>query len=354
MTPSTKGAAMTKQHLNERLSAYQACQRKAVDFLLANMHDDGSIADATRDACYYRVPWALAVSGEAAAAMRNLEWIRRNMMTAEGELSGKILPNNNWYRAVNTYTESCLAYGAQLLRQYDVAQKFVRFVFRSQNATTGGAYMDREHKGPDGPQMLFLTAQVGMSALLTGHMQEALAAGAWLKRLWQAQPELPQRLYTIWTEAGGLATTVPAGADRRNYIQESQETYEYHFNGGIAAALLSYLYMATGEQQWLDLARAYQKFSIESTPKQFDTKQVCKSSWGGSLLYIITNEQQYLDWTVTMGDWFVREQTADGHWFNTPHNVPNPTLNDNIQITAEFVVHMDHIIGALGVALARG
>ncbi len=344
---------MTKQQLSDHLTAYRASQRKAVDFLLGNMHDDGSIADATRDACYYRVPWALAVTGEAAAAMRMLEWIRRNMLTAEGELAGQILPNNNWYRSVNTYTETCLAYGAQLLRQYDVAQKSMRFALRSQNAATGGAYMDREHKGPDGPQMLFLTAQLGMSALITGHMQEALAVGEWLKHVWQAQPELPRRLYTIWSEDGGLATTVPPDANRRNYINERQETNEYHFNGGIAAACLSYLYMATGEQQWLDLARSYQQFSMQSTPRQFETRQVCKSSWGGSLLYIITGEQQYLDWTITMGDWFVREQTDDGHWFNTPHHVPHPTLNDNVQITAEFVVHLDHIIGALGTALAR-
>ena len=344
---------MTKTILYERLTAYRATQRRAVDFLLANMHDDGSIADAARDACYYRVPWALAVTGENAAAQRNLEWIRRNMMTAEGELSGKILPNNDWYRSVNTYTETCLAYGAHLLRRYDIAQKFFLFAARSQNATTGGVYMDRDTKGADGPQMLFVTAQLGMSALMTGHMPEALAAGEWLKRVWTAQPELPQRLYTIWTERGGLATTVPAGGNRRMYINESQETNEYHYNGGIAAACLCYLYMATSDQQWLDLARSYQQFSMQSTPRQFETKQVCKSSWGSSLLYMLTGEQQYLDWTIVMGDWYVREQTADGHWFNTPFHSPNPTLNDNVQITAEFIVHMDNIIGAMGTALAR-
>ena len=344
---------MQKSGLSERLAVYRATQRKGVDFLLNHVNEDGSIGEASCDLCYYRVPWAFTVAGEQASAMRLLEWIRRHMLTAEGEMAGRISPNNDWYRSVNTYTESCLAYGAYLLRQYDIAQRVMQFDFRWQNPDTGGVYMDRERTGADGPQLLMLTAQLGMSALLTGHMAEARRAGEWLVHLWQAQPELPQRLYTVWTEKGGLATAVPAGENKRNYINESQETYEYHYNGGIAAACLAYLYMATGEKLWLDVAKQYQAFSMESTERQFETKQVCKSSWGSSLLSIVTGDQRYLDWTVRMGDWFTEQQTSDGHWFNTPYHVPSPTLNDNIQITAEFVVHMDHICTALGAALAR-
>lgn len=342
----------TTAYLAERIAVYRRAQRKAVDWLLAQAHEDGSIGDPRRDACYYRVPWAFCVAGESAAAMRLLAWIRRRMLTAEGEMAGPILPNSAWPRAVNTYSETCLAFGAHLLRQYDVAERAMQFALRWQNPRTGGVYLDRRRTGPAGPQLLFLTAQLGMSALMTGHVTQARAAGAWLERLWQAQPELPDRLYTVWTEEGGLATSAPEGENRRAYVQESQETYEYHFNGGIAAACLAHLHMATGEGRWLELARAYQRFSMESTPRQFESKQVCKSSWGSSLLWLISGEQEYLDWTIRLGDWFVAEQTADGYWFNTPYHLPQPTLNDNIQITAEFVVHLDHIMGALGAALA--
>jgi hypothetical protein len=332
--------------LDVHLSLYRASQRKAVDFLLAHVNDDGSIGEAASGAFYYRVPWAFAVAGESAAAMRVLTWMRKHMLTPQGELAPHVLPHN-WHRSANTYAETCLAYGAHLLRRYDVAQSAILFALRSQSPVTGGVYMDRERRDAQGPQMLYPTA------LLTGHLAAARAAGEWLKRLWQAQPELPQRLYTIWNEADGLATSAPEGSDRRSYINESQEVYEYHYNGGIAAACLAYLHMMTGEQQWLDLARGYQQFSMQSTPRQFETRQVCKSSWGSSLLWLITGEQKYLDWTLRMGDWFAAQQTEDGHWFNTPYLAPHPTLNDNIQITAEFIVHLDHIIGALGAALAR-
>ena len=48
-----------------------------------------------------------------------------------------------------------------------------------------------------------------------------------------------------------------------------------------------------------------------------------------------------------MGDWFVAGQYPDGHWTNTLHYNPNPPLNSMIEITAEFVVHLDHIVSAL-------
>jgi len=332
--------------MRRRLVRYRTAQRKAVDFLLAHVNDDGSIGEPAAAAFYYRVPWTLAVVGESAAAMRSLTWMQQHMLTAEGEVAPAVVPPN-WHRSANTYPEACVAFGAHLLRRYDLARRVMRFALRAQSPTTGGVYLSRTRQDDATPQMLYPTAQLGMAALLTGHEAAARAAGAWLVRLWQAQPELPGRLYTMWTDAGRLVTQPPAGADRRSYVQESQQATEYHYNGGIAAACLSYLYMATGEQQWLETARAYQQFSMRSTPRQFETKQVCKSSWGSALLWLITGEQQYCDWTLRMGDWFVAEQAEDGHWSNTPYLAPNPTLNDNLQITAEFVVHLDHIMGAL-------
>ena len=109
----------------------------------------------------------------------------------------------------------------------------------------------------------------------------------------------------------------PAGADPRHYINESQEMKQMHYNGGIAAAFLAQLYLATGDQQWLDLARAYQAFSMNSTERQFDTKQVCKSGWGAACSGW-RPPTEYRAWLVRMGDWFTREQTPDGHWDNTP------------------------------------
>ena len=54
-----------------------------------------------------------------------------------------------------------------------------------------------------------------------------------------------------------------------------------------------------------------------------------------------------------MGDWFTAGQEADGHWNNTPYLDPDPSLAHQIEATAEFVVHLDSLIGALGAIAGR-
>ncbi|MBM4409669.1 MAG: hypothetical protein FJ038_13975, partial [Chloroflexi bacterium] len=227
-----------KTGLASKVRSYQESRRKGVEFLLDQMNPDGSIGPVDKGVFYSRVPWAFTLGGETGHAMRVTEWIRRHMLTPEGEVAGNASPNAGMNRGANTYAETCLAYGAQLLRQYDIARRTMRNALRFQDPVTGGVYQDRERTGPNDPQILYLTCQLGMSALMTGYRAEAEAAGHFLKRLWAAQPELPERLYTIYTRGGGLAIEVPAGTDRRHYVNESQDVQQMHYNGGMAAAFL--------------------------------------------------------------------------------------------------------------------
>jgi hypothetical protein len=333
--------------LETKIDLFVESRRKGAAFLLRHQKPDGSLGPVEQGIFYYRAPWSLALCGETGPAMRLIDWIRHHMQTPDGEVAGSVSPNVNSNRQANTYAETCLAYGAQLLRQYDVAERAMRFAQRFQDPVTGGVYLDRERTSPSDPQILYLTCQLGMSALLTGHRESAAAAGHFLQRLWAAQPELPGRLYTIYTREEGLATHVPDGADRRHYVNESQDVQQYHYNGGMAAALLVQLSLFTGDSAWLDLAQRYQAFSMGSTERQFEVMQVCKSAWGGGLLYAATREPIYRDWTIRLGDWFVAHQHNDGHWENTRYLVPQPSLPSNLAITAEFIVHLDTIIGAL-------
>ena len=45
----------------------------------------------------------------------------------------------------------------------------------------------------------------------------------------------------------------------------------------------------------------------------------------------------------------VEHQAADGHWENTKHWTPNPTDDVNIEISAEFVMHLANLIAYLSV-----
>jgi hypothetical protein len=344
---------LDRTSIPERLEAYEATRRKGVAFLLEHIAEDGRVAESDRPRIsYYRFPWALAVSGETTSAFRVLRWIERTGLGEDGQFHGGVTWDATANRTTNTYPETILAFGALLLRRIDIGRRTMGFAKRYQDSETGGIWMSREETGSDGPQLLFPTAQFGMSAVMTGDMEAAIRTGEWFARLWAAQPGLPGRLYTVWTRAGGLSTSVPKGENIRHFIQESQEERQLHYNGGIAAAFLTQLFMATGDRRWLDLARGYQQFSMDSCPEQFRTKQVCKSAWGSGLLYLATGDPLYLPWLQKMGDWFVGGQESDGGWRNTPYLEADPPLAHRLEITAEFVVHLDTVIAALSAAEA--
>jgi hypothetical protein len=302
---------------------------------------------------WYRLPWALAVSGETAAAHRVLDWIVRECLGEDGRFHGGIELDPILNHTANTYAETCLAYGAMLLRRIDIARMAMDAALRGFDSATGGVYMDRRFQDAKSGQLLFLTSQCAMSAAVTGFIDEARSAGEWLERLWDAQPDLPNRLYTIWTRSEGLVTSVPPGENPRHVVDIAGEEAQFHYNGGIAAAALTHIWMVTGERRWLELAQKYQAYSMASTPLQFNTRQVCKSAWGAGLLTLTTHSDDYRDWLVTMVNWFSDLQQPDGNWTNTPSLDPNPSVSRIVEITAEFVVHLDTAISALASIDAR-
>lgn len=335
---------------SELLARVQDSKRQGVAFLVDHIADDGSVADATGGrVTWYRFPWALAVAGETAAAFAVLSWIERSGLGVDGAFHGGLVRDPVANRTTNTYAETILAYGAVLLRRLDIARREMDFATRYQDAASGGIYMDRERAGAGDPQLLFPTAQFGMSAVMTGRLDTARTIGEWFVRLWDGQPELPERLYTIWT-GDNLLTSVPDDIDRRQVVQEAQQPLQLFYNGGISASFLTQLYMATGEERWLEYARRYQQFSMDCCPEQFETKQVCKSAWGSGLLYLATGDETHLPWIARMGAWFADEQDADGGWSNTKAIEADPPLRHRLEITAEFVVHLDTVIAALSAA----
>ena len=82
---------------------------------------------------------------------------------------------------------------------------------------------------------------------------------------------------------------------------------------------------------------------MAATDAQFKYPSVCKSSWGSSLLYQVTGEPAYRDWTLRLGDWYVATAGAGRPW----HPWVEQTQGRRHRVTLEFVMHLDTLIGAL-------
>lgn len=301
---------------------------------------------------YYRVPWALAITGQRALAASVLSWVERETLDAEGDLRDGA-PRSGFESYWSSYPLANLATGAWHLERYDTARLIARRLHAFQHPETGGAFAAHPDHRVDRRQDLFPTAQLGMTGLTTGDMDLADGAYRWMRLLYEAQPDLPSRLYSATNDS---ALIVDTGGDERlewQVVTDFHKPRQAFYNPGIAAAFLGRYHMATGSQEALTLARDFLELTVSGSEIQFDhtqSVQVCKFAWGASILLEATGETQYLDHALRMAGWFCDAQRADGSWDNSPFLMEGveDVESVRVEITAEFVQHLVTIVTAVG------
>ena len=331
----------------DKISLYKKAKEEGVKWLLTQRNEDGSFGPVEKGVHYFRVPWALAVSGCTAEAIGLVEWIRKNMWS-DGDFSGKYpRPHGKCDGAFYAYPNANLIFGAHILRQFDISIPGMKFLIENfHDKEDGGFFNNKESTGADGEKEMCNSSQGGLSALITGNIETARKVAQFLKKVYDAQPELPDRLYLCFSSEKGLITDLnnKAPEEYSSYVIEAQEPEQHYFAPGIATAFLVRLYMVTKKIEYLELAEKYQKFAMDCTERQFEVPQVCKTGWGSALLYQVTKKEKYKEWTIRVSDYYVASQFKEGYWENKePFKQPQMTL----RITAEFIVHLDTIIGAL-------
>ena len=299
---------------------------------------------------YYRVPWALAITGNRTEAAAVLSWVEREALDGSGDLKPGA-PRSGFETKWASYPLTNLATGAWHLERYDTARRITERLVDFQHPETGGAFAGHPDHREDARQDLFPTAQLGMTGLTTGARHLADGAYNWLGMIYEAQPELPGRLYSATQDAELILD--PDEELEWQVVTDFSKPRQAFYNPGIAAAFLGRYYMATGDEGALQLARDYLDLTVQGSDVQFDytdSVQVCKFGWGSSILLEATGEDQYLEHTLSMGQWFCDAQNDDGSWDNSPFLMERAADRDSVrvEITAEFVQHLVTIVTALG------
>lgn len=324
-----------------QIERYKEVRNRGAAWLLDRMNPDGSIGDPAEGFFFYRAPWTLSLVGATDAAAAICGWVRANMLTEANRIGGPVRTALDAY----AYRDATLIVGAHQAMQYDLSHGLIRNLIDWQDPASGGLPNDLTPEGLPGDDMdIPYACGPGFAFIATGHLEQARAVYRFLERLYAAQRELPDRFYYTWSRSRHCIVTDYADDRRFWYVVENQRDERQRWTiGGIGASFLCRLYLAEPRSEYLDLARRYQAFSMAATDRQFNYAQVCKSSWGSSLLYQLTGEPEYEAWTRRMGDWYTETQHVDGYWTWPGYE----SLSSRIELTLEFVMHIDTVISGL-------
>ena len=322
-------------------------RERATRWLLSRIGDDGTPIGAADRNGWAHVPWALAMVGEREAGAAVLSWAERNALDEGYDFrDGPTRPTS-----VPVYWLAHVAYGAWLLERYDTAVAIMERLRMYQNRETGGATSGLPGLG--GTQDLLCTAQLGVTALVMGQGDVAADVCGWLGRLFDAQPELPRRLYVVWDD--GLVTNTTPGTAFARVVDFTKERQAY-FNPGMAAVFLAGYAMQGGGESALTLGRKFLELNIRGTARQFDdveSVQICKFGWGAAAMLEAERTDAYLDHVIEMAEWFIGRQAEDGCWVPSTFMSPEPDDVDKLWKTAEHLMELTVISTAIASRRAR-
>jgi hypothetical protein len=331
------------------LARLKEARLRAVAWLSDRVGDDGCPEGADIANSWWRAPWALCVGGAPDVAAAIIGWAEREALTDDGDLREG--PFGGGGTGSPVYHLSPIAIASWLLARYDTARQVNSRLEHFQDPESGGAYELRDFAA-DPLQSMLKTGQLGISALVTGRRDMAEGVNRWLARTYEAQPELPARLYTGWRN-DALVTDVP-GHDRFSGVVEFATERQAYFNPGIAGAFLAGHAQQTGDAAALRRGQDYLALTAQGTQAQFDdtqSVQICKFGWGAAAMLSAAPDSGQLPWVVRMGEWFVRRQRPDGAWAPSAFMTPEPGLLDLFWKTSEHLMELSYIETALSASV---
>lgn len=306
---------------------------RASRWLLALLQTDGSLKGASDLRAYYKTPCALLANGHIREADLVLDYITNNLFDPKtGDLKGDGVP---WYSIYRTYPHSWICCAAMMRGRFELAHPLSRFIATLHNPASGGFFADEARTVEE----VMTTSMAGLASLWAGNTGLALAAGTWLRNLWNAQPDLEKRgLYTSCRN-GALITEYPE-ADAGGALVDVSKPRQYYFQYGISAALLTSLAGATGDASWLELARNFLHASRHCGPDRYQTPQSGKIGWGASWAYRLSKDPADLELAATVARGLCALQNDDGSWLATGVYGGSSAEADSITIdvTGEFAI----------------
>src|SRR5262249_5547905 len=161
-----------------------------------------------------------------AAAEAVLCHVKRKLLRADGDLDGSGLP---WFDTFCIYPHAWLTVAALMRGRFELAYPLLRVLVECHDEKTGGFFGTQPgRRQRRRPQEIMSSSMAALACLWAGRIDVALRTGQWLRRLFEAQPDLGRGLYFVWDSDTGLVTDFPA-AQAKEYFVNARELAQWYF-----------------------------------------------------------------------------------------------------------------------------
>ncbi len=334
--------------MSHSVDAYRETSRRAARWIVARQNPDGSFFDVEDGiGGYYKVPYALAVSGEVQEAVKLLEWVGAHHFTGEGDFrapgrKARAAFHDEW----PVYGNAWLIQAAHRLGWFDLSFRGAEFLRRSQSPSGGFIVLERGQPYLEG----VCTSWGGLAQLTVGNLESAARAIGCLQRLVEQQPD-PARFYFRLTTDGELITKVPAEVELSYYVDSAQRKQVY-YQPGIMLIFLCRYYLATRDETVLETAQEVFEFTQRCADDVYRFPPSGKLGLGSALLASITGRPEPRQAAETVAQYLMDTQIHNGCWslpdeevYRTIKNKTDPEIV--MDITAEFATFLCEIAGLL-------
>ena len=326
--------------------ACDSAAQKGALWLKAQMRGDGSLRHATSLSDYYKVCYGLAVTGHNAATEQILDYFAGRFLMGNGDLDGTGCP---WFEDFRIYAHGWIIAAAMARGRFDIAYPILRFLSTFHDSRSGGFFTTAEGREQgDGSQEIMTTAMAGIACVWGGRLDIARATGRWMRNLYDEQPDLSRRLCFVWHSRNGLVVDFPKD-QAREYCVSTSEVSQRYYQYGIAAAFLTSLHAATGEQEWLKLSQRFLEATRYCAEDVYLQPQSGKIGWGAAWTYRLTRDPRDRGIAEAVQKGLLALQSERGWWsvLNVYDYEMTKSPEPSADITGEFVAHLGNIELAL-------
>jgi len=334
-----------REEMLENRSAYQESVRKGIDWIVAQVNEDGTVNPVEKGSfAYYKLPWSLAVAGRAEQAASVVTRIAADTMTQEGDFFTDA--RSKFHLDYYAYENAWIVAAAHALGLFDISRRGWTYIRSLQDPHTGGFCSNEPFReGADLQEDPLSSAWACNVALHLGDVQAAVRAASFINMMWDIQPKIEQCFYFRWRPETGLVLEKPEQepADR-DFRVSATEPENWYYVLGAQIAFLAKLHLATGDQHYLALARRVNDFAMRCHKDVFQTDSSGKIGYGNALLYYATGEEPFLATAVRCADYLANDQQKEGYWMRGG----KPTASS----TAEFCLWLTTLLAVDSAAAA--